>query len=70
MTGPGLLSLTGLAYCRQYSASGGAGIDELFCFAAAGYFANSRLLTLATWERRSFAAKVAQNLTRLLSPLL
>jgi cardiolipin synthase len=34
------------------------------------YFANSRLLTLATWERRSFAAKVAQNLTRLLSPLL
>jgi cardiolipin synthase len=34
------------------------------------YFANSRLLTPATWERRSFAAKLAQNLTRLLSPLL
>jgi cardiolipin synthase len=34
------------------------------------YFANSRLLTLATWGRRSFGAKVAQNLARLLSPLL
>jgi cardiolipin synthase len=34
------------------------------------YFANSRLLTLATWEQRSFAAKLAENLTRLLSPLL
>jgi len=34
------------------------------------YFANSRLLTLATWEQRSFSSKVAQNLARLLSPLL
>jgi cardiolipin synthase len=34
------------------------------------YFANSRLLTLADWERRSFASKLAQNLARLLSPLL
>jgi cardiolipin synthase len=34
------------------------------------YYANSRLLTLATWQQRSFGAKVAQNLARLLSPLL
>jgi cardiolipin synthase len=34
------------------------------------YFANSRLLTLEDWGQRSFAAKLAQNLTRLLSPLL
>jgi hypothetical protein len=33
-------------------------------------FANSRLLTLATWAQRSFGSKVAQNLARLLSPLL
>jgi cardiolipin synthase len=34
------------------------------------YFADSRLLTLTEWQQRSFAAKVAQNLARLLSPLL
>jgi cardiolipin synthase len=34
------------------------------------YYANSRLLTLADWKRRSFAAKFIQNLVRLLSPLL
>jgi cardiolipin synthase len=34
------------------------------------YFANSRVLTLAQWQQRSFASKVAQNLARLLSPLL
>jgi cardiolipin synthase len=34
------------------------------------YYANSRLLTVATWGRQSFGAKVAQNLARLLSPLL
>jgi cardiolipin synthase len=34
------------------------------------YYANSHLLTLATWEQRSFGAKLAQNLARLLSPLL
>jgi cardiolipin synthase len=34
------------------------------------YYANSRLLTLAAWGQRSFASKVAQNLARLLSPLL
>jgi cardiolipin synthase A/B len=34
------------------------------------YFANSRLLTLAAWEERSFGRKVVQNLARLLSPLL
>jgi cardiolipin synthase len=33
-------------------------------------FANSGLLTLATWRQRSFAGKLAQNLARLLSPLL
>ena len=34
------------------------------------YFANSRVLTLAQWQQRSFPSKVAQNLARLLSPLL
>ena len=34
------------------------------------YFANSTVLTLAQWQQRSFASKVAQNLARLLSPLL
>jgi cardiolipin synthase len=34
------------------------------------YFANSRLLTLAAWRQRPFRRKVAQNLARLLSPLL
>jgi cardiolipin synthase len=34
------------------------------------YFANSRLLTLEEWRQRSFVAKLGQNLTRLLSPLL
>jgi cardiolipin synthase len=34
------------------------------------YYANSRLLTLAEWEQRSFGSKFAQNLARLLSPLL
>jgi cardiolipin synthase len=33
-------------------------------------FANSRLLSLAEWRRRPFGSKVAQNLARLLSPLL
>src|SRR5262245_33075144 len=34
------------------------------------YFADSRLLDLAEWRRRSFARKLAENLARLLSPLL
>jgi cardiolipin synthase A/B len=34
------------------------------------YFDNSRLLTLADWQKRSYARKLAQNLSRLLSPLL
>jgi cardiolipin synthase len=34
------------------------------------YYANSRLLTLAAWEQRPFGRKFAQNLARLLSPLL
>jgi cardiolipin synthase len=33
-------------------------------------FANSRLLTLAAWRERSFGSKLAENLARLLSPLL
>jgi cardiolipin synthase len=47
-----------------------AGVTARLAAEQERYFANSRLLTLATWERRSFAAKLAQNLTRLLSPLL
>jgi cardiolipin synthase len=34
------------------------------------YFASSRLLSLAAWRERPFVRKVAQNLARLLSPLL
>ena len=34
------------------------------------YYANSRPLTLAEWGQRSFGRKLAQNLARLLSPLL
>jgi cardiolipin synthase A/B len=34
------------------------------------YYANAELLTLATWEQRSFGRKLAENLARLLSPLL
>jgi cardiolipin synthase len=34
------------------------------------YYANSQLLTLKVWQQRSFASKLAQNLARLLSPLL
>jgi cardiolipin synthase len=47
-----------------------AGVAALLAAEQERYFANSRLLTLATWERRGFGAKVAQNLARLLSPLL
>jgi cardiolipin synthase len=47
-----------------------AGVTARLAAEQERYFANSRLLTLATWERRSFTAKLAQNLTRLLSPLL
>jgi cardiolipin synthase len=34
------------------------------------YFENSTLLTLAAWKQRPFGRKLAQNLARLLSPLL
>jgi cardiolipin synthase len=34
------------------------------------YFANSRLLPLAVWQQRPFGRRFAQNLARLLSPLL
>ena len=33
-------------------------------------FANARTLTVALWGERSFGQKLAQNLARLLSPLL
>ena len=34
------------------------------------YFANSHLLTLVSWQQRSFGAKLLENLARLVSPLL
>jgi cardiolipin synthase len=34
------------------------------------YFENSRLLSLSTWQGRSFGSQLAENLARLLSPLL
>jgi cardiolipin synthase len=34
------------------------------------YFANSRSLPLVAWQRRPFGSKLAENLARLLSPLL
>ncbi len=34
------------------------------------YYANCRLLTLEGWRQRSFGSKLAENLARLLSPLL
>ena len=34
------------------------------------YFGNSRLLTPAEWGERPFGTRLAQNLARLLSPLL
>jgi cardiolipin synthase len=34
------------------------------------YYENSRLLTLAAWKERPFVRKLAENLARLLSPLL
>ena len=36
----------------------------------ASYYVNSNLLTLATWQQRSFLRQVAENLARLFSPLL
>jgi cardiolipin synthase len=47
-----------------------SGVAARLAAEQARYFANSRLLTLATWRQRSFSSKVAQNLARLLSPLL
>jgi cardiolipin synthase len=47
-----------------------AGVTARLAAEQERYFANSRLLTLAAWERQSFARKFAQNLARLLSPLL
>jgi cardiolipin synthase len=47
-----------------------AGVTARLAAEQERYFANSRRLTLETWEQRPFAAKLAQNLTRLLSPLL
>ena len=47
-----------------------SGVTALLAAEQQRYYANSRLLTLATWEQRSFRSQVAQNLARLLSPLL
>jgi cardiolipin synthase len=47
-----------------------AGVTACMAAEQERYFANSRLLTLATWRKRSFGGKVVQNLARLLSPLL
>lgn len=44
-------------------------VDRL-AFEQQRYFRDSRLLTLAEWRRRSFPRKLAENLARLLSPLL
>jgi cardiolipin synthase len=47
-----------------------SGVTALLAAEQQRYYANSRLLTLATWQQRSFRSQVAQNLARLLSPLL
>ena len=47
-----------------------SGVTALLAAEQQRYYANSRLLTLATWKQRSFRSQVAQNLARLLSPLL
>jgi cardiolipin synthase len=47
-----------------------AGVAALLAAEQHRYFANSRLLTLANLRQRSFGKKCAQNLARLLSPLL
>jgi len=47
-----------------------AGVTAQLAAEQERYFADSRLLTLEAWERQSFARKFAQNLARLLSPLL
>jgi cardiolipin synthase len=47
-----------------------AGVTARLAAEQERYFANSRLLTVAMWEQRSFGRKFAQNLARLLSPLL
>jgi cardiolipin synthase len=47
-----------------------AGVTARLAAEQGRYFTNSRLLTLETWKRQSFGRKFAQNLARLLSPLL
>jgi len=47
-----------------------SGVAALLAAEQQRYYANSRILTLATWKQRSFRSQVAQNLARLLSPLL
>jgi cardiolipin synthase len=46
------------------------GVTERLAQEQMRYYANSRLLTLDQWQTRGFARKVAQNLARLMSPLL
>jgi cardiolipin synthase len=47
-----------------------AGVTASLAAEQQRYFASSRLLTLVAWRQRSFGKKFAQNLARLLSPLL
>src|SRR5262245_27336930 len=47
-----------------------SGVTARLAAEQARYFGNSRLLTLAAWQERSFGRKFAENLARLLSPLL
>jgi cardiolipin synthase len=47
-----------------------SGVAGLLAAEQQRYFANSRLLTLAAWQLRPFLSQFAQNLARLLSPLL
>jgi cardiolipin synthase len=47
-----------------------SGVARRLAAEQARYFADSRLLSLAEWRRRPFRRKLAQNLARLLSPLM
>jgi cardiolipin synthase A/B len=47
-----------------------AGITAQLAVEEDRYLTNSRLLTIAAWEQRSFMRRFVQNLARLLSPLL
>jgi hypothetical protein len=48
----------------------GAGVAARLAAERVRFYANSRLLTLATRERQSFGGLLARELARVLSPLL